>query len=121
MEEDPDTSLVATEHKIVTESWYFEGSVAFSVRLPSSVLAIPLSQNLFLGPGNILDTQLYYRIRGYATYDPVRRISTRHVHSAADDIPEKHGKSVQKLDQLQPFMDAFRQECMGQLASFGST
>jgi hypothetical protein len=24
----------ATEHKIVTESWYFEGSVAFSVRLP---------------------------------------------------------------------------------------
>jgi hypothetical protein len=28
---------------------------------------------------------------------------------------------AQKLDQLQPFIAVFPQECMGQLASFGPT
>jgi hypothetical protein len=30
-------------------------------------------------------------------------------------------KSAQKLDQLQPFVAVFPQECAGQLASFGPT
>jgi hypothetical protein len=34
---------------------------------------------------------------------------------------EKDAKSAQKLGQLQPFIDVFSQECMGQLASFGPT
>jgi arylsulfatase I/J len=34
---------------------------------------------------------------------------------------EKDTKLAQKLDQLQPFLDVFPQECMGQLASFGPT
>ena len=34
---------------------------------------------------------------------------------------EKATKLAQKLGQLQPFIAVFRQECMGQLASFGPT
>ena len=34
---------------------------------------------------------------------------------------EKEAKLAQKLDQLQPFVAACRQKCMGQLASFGPT
>ena len=37
------------------------------------------------------------------------------------DQSEKDAELAQKLGQLQPFMAAFPQECMGQLASFGPT
>jgi hypothetical protein len=41
--------------------------------------------------------------------------------AAAGRLSEKDAKLAQKLDQLQPFIAVFPQECMGQLASFGPT
>jgi hypothetical protein len=38
-----------------------------------------------------------------------------------DDDSEKNTTLAQKLAQLQPFIAAFPQDCMGQLASFGPT
>jgi hypothetical protein len=43
------------------------------------------------------------------------------LRALAAGVSESDTQLAQKLGQLQPFVAAFPQECMGQLASFGST
>jgi hypothetical protein len=60
--------------------------------------------------------------------DPLKFLARRHLLQAGRNRVvvfrtegEKNTKLAQKLDQLQPFIAVFPQDCIGQLASFGTT
>ena len=54
-------------------------------------------------------------------YEAAASPATPHTAAAPPRPGEKEAKLAQQLGQLQPFIAAFPQECMGQLACFGPT